>query len=58
MATPIGRYARADEVAVQILFLLSASAATITGTVLTSDGGLRSDPAPIHRLTLRMLCSG
>lgn len=39
MATPIGRYARAEEIAVQIAFLLSDAAATITGTVLTSDGG-------------------
>lgn len=39
MATPIGRYARADEIAGQILFLLSDAAATITGTTLTSDGG-------------------
>jgi NAD(P)-dependent dehydrogenase (short-subunit alcohol dehydrogenase family) len=39
MATPLGRYARADEVAGQICFLLSDAAATITGTVLTSDGG-------------------
>jgi 2-keto-3-deoxy-L-fuconate dehydrogenase len=38
-ATPLGRYATADEVAGQILFLLSGAAATITGTVLTSDGG-------------------
>ncbi len=39
MATPLGRYATADETAAQILFLLSDSAATITGSVLTSDGG-------------------
>jgi 2-keto-3-deoxy-L-fuconate dehydrogenase len=39
MATPLGRYATADEAAAQILFLLSDSAATITGSVLTSDGG-------------------
>lgn len=39
MATPLGRYARADEIAGQILFLLSDAAATITGAVLTSDGG-------------------
>lgn len=39
-ATPIGRFASADEVAVQIGFLLSDAAATITGTCLVSDGGV------------------
>ncbi len=39
MATPLGRFATSDEIAAQILFLLSDSAATITGSVLTSDGG-------------------
>jgi len=39
MATPLGRYASADEIAAQIAFLLSKAAATITGAVLTSDGG-------------------
>lgn len=39
MATPLGRYASADEIAGQIGFLLSDMAATITGTVLASDGG-------------------
>jgi NAD(P)-dependent dehydrogenase (short-subunit alcohol dehydrogenase family) len=39
MATPLCRYARADEIAAQILFLLSDATANITGTVLTSDGG-------------------
>lgn len=39
MATPLGRYARAEEIAAQILFLLSDAAATITGATLTSDGG-------------------
>lgn len=39
MATPLGRYATAEEIAAQIGFLLSDAAATITGAVLTSDGG-------------------
>ncbi|MCP9222328.1 SDR family oxidoreductase [Erythrobacter sp. LQ02-29] len=39
MATPLGRYASADEIAQQIAFLLSDAAATITGAVLVSDGG-------------------
>ena len=39
MATPLGRYATADEIAAQVGFLLSDAAATITGTVLASDGG-------------------
>jgi 2-keto-3-deoxy-L-fuconate dehydrogenase len=39
MATPLGRYASADEIAGQIAFLLSDDAATMTGAVLTSDGG-------------------
>ena len=39
MATPLGRYASADEIAGQIGFLLSDAAATITGTVMVSDGG-------------------
>ena len=39
MATPLGRYATPDEIAAQIGFLLSNAAATITGTVLLSDGG-------------------
>ena len=39
MATPLGRYATADEIAAQIAFLLSDAAATITGSVLASDGG-------------------
>lgn len=39
MATPLGRYARAEEIAAQIAFLLSDAAATITGATLTSDGG-------------------
>ena len=39
MATPLGRYATPDEIAGQIGFLLSDMAASITGTVLVSDGG-------------------
>ena len=38
-ATLIGRFAKAAEIAEQIAFLLSDQAATITGTVLLSDGG-------------------
>ena len=39
MATPLGRYATAEEVAAQIAFLLGDQAALITGTTLVSDGG-------------------
>lgn len=39
MATPLGRYATAEEIAEQIAFLLSDKAATITGSVLLTDGG-------------------
>lgn len=39
-ATPLGRFASANEVAAQIGFLLSDAAATITGTCLVSDGGV------------------
>lgn len=38
-ATPLGRFATAGEIAAQIAFLLSDAAATVTGAVLTSDGG-------------------
>lgn len=38
-ATPLARFATADQIAVQIGFLLSDAAATITGTALVSDGG-------------------
>lgn len=39
LATPLGRYAKPEEIAVQIGFLLSDAAALITGTCLVSDGG-------------------
>lgn len=39
MATPLGRFAKSGEIAEQIAFLLSDQSATITGTVLISDGG-------------------
>jgi NAD(P)-dependent dehydrogenase (short-subunit alcohol dehydrogenase family) len=39
IATPLGRFATPQEIAAQIAFLLSDAAATITGAVLTSDGG-------------------
>lgn len=39
MATPLERFAKPDEIAEQIAFLLSDQSAIITGTVLVSDGG-------------------
>jgi enoyl-[acyl-carrier-protein] reductase (NADH) len=39
MATPLRRYASAEEIAGQIGFLLSDMAQNVTGTVLVSDGG-------------------
>ncbi len=39
MATPLGRYAKPDEIAAQIAFLLSDEAAYITGACLVADGG-------------------
>jgi len=39
MATPLGRYAKPQEIAGQIAFLLSEDAALITGTHLLVDGG-------------------
>jgi NAD(P)-dependent dehydrogenase (short-subunit alcohol dehydrogenase family) len=38
-ATPLGRFATADETAAQIGFLLSDAAATMTGAILIADGG-------------------
>jgi NAD(P)-dependent dehydrogenase (short-subunit alcohol dehydrogenase family) len=39
LATPLGHYATADEVANQIAFLLSDACATMTGSALVVDGG-------------------
>lgn len=39
MATPLGRYAKAEEMAEQIAFLLSDRASYTTGACLVSDGG-------------------
>lgn len=39
LATPLGRYAKPEEIAAQIGFLLSDAAAFITGATLLSDGG-------------------
>lgn len=39
MATPLGRYAKPEEVAGQIAYLLSDEAALVTGTTLVADGG-------------------
>lgn len=36
---PLGRYAKAQEIAEQVAFLMSDAADTMTGAVLTSDGG-------------------
>ncbi|HEX8668521.1 MAG TPA: SDR family oxidoreductase [Allosphingosinicella sp.] len=38
-ATPLGRFARAEEIAAQIVFLLSDDCAFVTGTCFVSDGG-------------------
>ena len=37
---PVGRYGRPDEYAAAVVFLMSASASYITGTILRVDGGL------------------
>ena len=39
MATPLGRYAKAEEIAEQIAFLLSDRCAYVTGSCFLSDGG-------------------
>ena len=39
MATPLGRYAKPEEVAGQIAYLLSDEAAMVTGSTLVADGG-------------------
>lgn len=39
VATPIGRFEKAEEIARQIAFLLSDASGTMTGAVLVSDGG-------------------
>lgn len=39
VAVPFGRYARAEEVAAQIMHLLSDDSAMITGAALVMDGG-------------------
>jgi NAD(P)-dependent dehydrogenase (short-subunit alcohol dehydrogenase family) len=39
IATPLGRYARAEEIAGQIAFLLSDRCAYVTGSCFLSDGG-------------------
>jgi NAD(P)-dependent dehydrogenase (short-subunit alcohol dehydrogenase family) len=38
-ATPLGRFAKAEEVAAEIAFLLSEEAASVTGAHLVGDGG-------------------
>lgn len=37
--TPMGRFESSEEIAAQVLFLLSDASGTITGTTLVSDGG-------------------
>ncbi len=38
-ATPLGRYAKVEEIVAQVLFLLSDASAFTTGSVLVTDGG-------------------
>jgi NAD(P)-dependent dehydrogenase (short-subunit alcohol dehydrogenase family) len=39
MTQPLGRYSKPEEIAGQIAFLLSETAANITGCELVADGG-------------------
>lgn len=39
LAPPMGRFESVEEIAAQVLFLLSAASGAITGTTLVSDGG-------------------
>jgi 2-keto-3-deoxy-L-fuconate dehydrogenase len=39
LATPLGRYAKPEEIAAQIAFLLSDESAFVTGSTFVSDGG-------------------
>ena len=39
MATPLGRFAKPEEVGDMILFLLSDACATVTGAQFSCDGG-------------------
>jgi NAD(P)-dependent dehydrogenase (short-subunit alcohol dehydrogenase family) len=39
LATPLKRFAKPDEIAAQVVFLLSDDCKTVTGTVFVSDGG-------------------
>ena len=39
LATPLGRYAKAEEIAAQIAFLLSDASGFTTGSTLVTDGG-------------------